>query len=162
MILYIDMDGVVASFAGAIATLDPKLQLEDSGPGYEERSKRCTDLCIANPRIFKDLEPMKGANEAIQVLKRHFEIYFLSTPMWDVPESYTDKRLWLESHYGQWAHKRLILTHRKDLNWGDFLIDDTKRNGVEGFQGEHIHIFTDPQFPDWRSVTNYLITTILV
>lgn len=161
MILYIDMDGVVASFHGAVGKLAPDLYLGD-GPDYEERSKKVDKLCRENPNIFRTLEPIEGSKEAIRELRKTFEIYFLSTPMWAVPESYADKRIWLEEHYGGWAHKKLILTHRKDLNRGDFLIDDTRRNGVEGFQGEHIHIFTDPRFPNWSSVTNYLTAKVLV
>lgn len=160
MILYIDMDGVIASFAGAIALLDPELELGD-GPDYEERSRRCTSLCRDNVNIFRGLEPISGAKGAIRDLRELYDIYFLSTPMWAVPESYSDKRIWLEDHYGEWAHKRLILTHRKDLNWGDFLVDDTTRNGTDQFKGEHVH-FGSERFPDWPSVTNYLKAKCLV
>lgn len=160
MILYIDMNGVVTNFAGAIAQLDPDLFLGD-GPDYQERSDRCTDLCVANVNIFRDLEIIPGSKQAIKELRDLYEIYFLSTPMWVVPESYTDKRIWLEENFGGWAHKRLILTHRKDLNAGAFLIDDTTRNGAGEFTGEHIHIFTEG-FPDWSSVTNYLKAKVLV
>jgi 5'(3')-deoxyribonucleotidase len=77
--------------------------------------------------------------------------------MYDIPESYTDKRLWLEKHYGDLVKKRLILTNRKDLAIGDFLIDDRLKNGSEKFTGELIH-FGTKAFPDWQSVVKYLKT----
>jgi len=55
------------------------------------------------------------------------------------------------------AYKRLILSHHKHLNKGDYIIDDRTKNGVEHFEGEHIHFGTE-QFPDWDSVCGYLVS----
>ena len=79
--------------------------------------------------------------------------------MWDVPESYTDKRLWLEKYFGTSIRKRLIITQRKDLNRGDFLVDDRTRHGVDEFQGEHIHFGTD-EFPNRMVTLEYLKNNI--
>jgi 5'-nucleotidase len=57
---------------------------------------------------------------------------------------------------GEVAYKRLILSHHKHLNKGDYIIDDRTKNGVEHFEGEHIHFGTE-QFPDWDSVCGYLL-----
>ncbi len=65
------------------------------------------------------------------------------------------KRIWIEKHFGLKAKKRLILTHRKDLNIGDYLIDDRLRNGASEFKGEHIHFATE-KFPDWECTFEYL------
>ncbi len=54
------------------------------------------------------------------------------------------------------AYKRLILTHHKELNKGDFLIDDRDANGAGSFEGEHIW-FSSPRFPDWKTVIEYLM-----
>ena len=53
-------------------------------------------------------------------------------------------------------HKRLILSHHKNLNMGDYLIDDRTANGVDEFKGEHIH-FGTAAFPNWDSVVSYLV-----
>ena len=58
-------------------------------------------------------------------------------------------------HLGPTAHKRLILSHHKNLNSGDFLIDDRTKNGAGEFGGEHIHFGTD-KFLDWKTVVQYL------
>jgi 5'-nucleotidase len=49
----------------------------------------------------------------------------------------------------------LILTHRKDLNIGDYLVDDRLRNGAGEFQGKLIHFGTD-EFPNWEVTLKYL------
>ena len=154
-VLYIDMDGVVANFDKTFKLRDPTLDTND-GPNYEERSARVYKIALKEPNIFLEFEPIEGSIEAINKLFNHFNIYFLSTPMWDLPTSFTDKRLWLEKYFGEKVKDRLILTKRKDLNIGDYLIDDTTRNGVDKFTGEHLH-FGTKDYPDWDSILKKLI-----
>jgi 5'(3')-deoxyribonucleotidase len=53
-------------------------------------------------------------------------------------------------------YKRLIISHHKNLNNGDYLIDDREKNGAKEFAGELIQ-FGSEKFPDWNSVTDYLL-----
>ncbi len=46
--------------------------------------------------------------------------------------------------------------YHKELNKGDFLIEDRDANGDANFEGEHIW-FDTPKFPDWKSVIDYLM-----
>lgn len=154
-ILYIDMDGVIADFAKAVNNIDPSLNLLNNTINNENEVDRVDEICLANPNIFHDLEPMPDSIEYVKKLFELYEVYFLSTPMWIVPESFTGKRIWLETHFGSMAAKRLILTHRKDLNIGDYLVDDRKHNGAGEFTGMHIHFGTD-RFPAWQNVYDYL------
>ena len=50
----------------------------------------------------------------------------------------------------------MILSHHKNMNRGDYLIDDRTKHGVDKFQGEHIH-FGSEKFPNWKSVLKYLL-----
>ena len=43
----------------------------------------------------------------------------------------------------------------KNLNKGDFLIDDRTKNGAGEFEGELI-LFGSEKFPDWKRVCEYL------
>jgi 5'-nucleotidase len=156
-ILYIDMDGVVADFWKAIQLNNPKIDNKKYFPTYADQEKEVDAICERNPHIFKYLSPMKDAIELTKPLFKKFDVYFLSTPMYNIPESYTDKRLWLEKYYGSLANKRLILTNRKDLAIGDFLVDDRLKYGSEKFQGDFIH-FGTKKFPDWKAVVKYLDT----
>ncbi len=103
-----------------------------------------------------NLFPLEGAIEAVNQLFPLYDLYFLSSPMWGVPESYIGKRIWIEKQFGVLAKKRLILSHRKDLHIGDFLVDDRTRNGAGDFKGFHIH-FGTPAFPDWKTTLAFLI-----
>lgn len=156
-ILYIDMDGVVADFDFAIQQIDPTLHTGD-GIDYSARAERVDALVKENPNLFHELPLIPGAENAIEKLFESglYDIYFLSTPMWDVPESFTGKRLWLEKAFGnERVKKRLILTHNKHLNIGDYLVDDRKTNGSEKFTGYHIHFGVE--YKDWDAVLEYLL-----
>jgi len=51
-------------------------------------------------------------------------------------------------------YERFILSHHKDLNRGDYLIDGRMKNGAIMFNGESI-LFGSKRFPDWRAATDY-------
>ena len=103
------------------------------------------------------MEPMSGAIEAFPKIAERYDTYILSTSPWDNPTAWIDKLLWVKKYLGPYARKRLILSHHKHLNIGDYLIDDRLKNGADRFQGVHIH-FGTADFPDWDTVVNYLIT----
>lgn len=148
-ILYIDMDGVVADFEKGIKQYLPEWDSNLHGDKTDE-------ICGSVNNFFLDLHPIEGAIDAINKLSIKYETYFLSAAMWNVPQSFTEKRLWIEKHFGSSFRKRLILTHRKDLNIGDYLIDDRTSHGAGDFKGKHIH-FGKEEFPDWSSVEKFLL-----
>ena len=137
------MDNVLVNFASAF----PKLSSEI----LTEYDSRLDDI----PDIFSLMEPMPGAVEAFKELSEKFDTYILSTSPWANPSAWSDKLIWVKNYLGPSANKRLILSHHKNLNVGDFLIDDRTKNGVNEFKGEHLH-FCTPKFPDWNSVVDYL------
>lgn len=142
-ILYVDMDNVLVDFPSGIAQVSPKLQAK-----YEDRLDEV-------PGIFGLMHPMPHAVDSYNYLSSHFDTYILSTAPWHNPSAWSDKLLWVQKYLGESAFKRLILSHHKNLNDGQYLIDDRTKNGADRFRGEHIHFGTD-QFPDWPSVVAYL------
>lgn len=147
-VLYIDMDGVMADFETAVRSMEKNMIWDDVNVNR---------VCKNNPHIFEFLPEISDAISSIYVLKDKFDIYFLSTPMCNIPESYMGKRRWLMNKFGKWSDKRLILTHRKDLCIGDYLIDDRPtKNGAGKFKGEFIHFGSD-SFQDWQAILKYLL-----
>ena len=142
------MDNVLVDFKHGINCLSA----EDKKK-YRGRYDDC-------PNIFSLMRPMPGAIESYHTLSQHFDTYILSTAPWKNPSAWQHKLEWVHKHFGKTKrssiYKRLILTHHKNLNKGDFLIDDRKKNGVEKFEGEHIHFGTS-EFPDWKTVVEYLM-----
>lgn len=147
-ILYIDMDNVLVDFPTGIAALSEELKKAYKG-NYDE-----------TPGIFSLMEPMKGAVEAVNALAEHYDIYVLSTAPWRNPSAWSDKLQWIQKYFGKEEdsplYKRLILSHHKDLNRGDYLVDDRTKNGAENFQGELI-LFGSEAYPDWDHVVRRLL-----
>ena len=141
------MDNVLVDFMSGVDRLASGVRDEFEG--------RLDDV----PGIFALMDPMPGAVEAFRELAQLFDTYILSTSPWENPSAWSDKLCWVKAHLGESAKKRLILTHHKDLNVGDFLIDDRTKHGVDKFSGEHIH-FGCPPYPDWPTVLTYLQTKV--
>jgi len=139
------MDNVLVDFSSGTAKLDPNTVNE-----YQDRLDEV-------PGIFSLMDPLKNAVASFEILSDHYNTFILSTAPWDNPSAWTDKLLWVKKHLGQKAFKKLILTHRKDLNKGHYLIDDREKNGAGDFDGELI-LFGSEKFSEWIVVRNYLLS----
>ena len=153
--LYVDMDNVLVDFASGIARLPEEIRREvaaQAEPAFDDV-----------PGIFSLMDPMPHAVECFTELASRFDSYILSTAPWANPSAWSDKLLWVKKHIGDGpsspAYKRLILSHHKNLNAGDFIIDDRTTKGVDRFGGTHIHFGTD-RFPDWPTVRDFLIAQV--
>ena len=104
-----------------------------------------------------DLEIIPGAKDAIMELSEFFEIRFLSACSWSNVDSFTEKRIWIEKHFGDFSEKKMDLSNQKDLTMGHFLVDDRTKYGAEYFIGEHI-MYGNEKFPDWEVTKKYLIS----
>jgi|TARA_B110000914_G_C15409540_1_gene421149 5'-nucleotidase len=142
--LFIDMDGVIVDFLQSIDNHPEK----DNYKGRED----------ALPDVFLNALPMEHAIDSVGKLLDcgKYEVYIASTAPWATVESLTHKRVWIQKYFGDKLKKRLILTHRKDLLIGDYLIDDRLKNGAGEFKGELLH-FGYEKFPNWDSVLKYLL-----
>jgi 5'(3')-deoxyribonucleotidase len=136
-IIYIDLDNTLADYLGMAKemNIDPKDAKHIHG-------------------FFEKLQPMPGAIEAYNRLTQHFDVYILSTAPWSNPHSLYEKILWVKQ-YLPTAYKNVIFSHHKDLNRGDYLIDDSLKNGAQDFYGQHIQIHS-AAFPTWDAVLSYI------
>ena len=141
------MDNVLVDFKSGIDKLSPDQLTEFDG--------RLDEV----PGIFQLMDPMPGAIEAYQILSDKFDTYILSTSPWLNPTAASDKFQWVKKHLEKHAYKRLILSHHKHLNQGDFLIDDRLHNGAGDFAGELIQ-FGSEKFKNWEIVTKYLLSKL--
>ncbi len=141
-IVYVDMDNVLVDFISAKAKLP--VDIWDNTEDKDEI-----------PGIFALMDPIDGAIDAYKGLCNKYDVYILSTSPWENMTAMNEKLAWVKQHLGKHAYKRLIVSHNKHLNKGDYLIDDRPNNGASEFEGEWIQ-FGSEKFPDWQSVLKYL------
>ena len=141
-ILYIDMDNVLVDFKSALE-IQPREILEKYKGNEDEI-----------PNLFSQMQPMKNAIESFNKLSEKYDTYILSTAPWENPSAWSDKLEWVKKYLGETAYKKLILTHNKHLNKGDYLIDDRTKNGADKFEGELV-LFGSEKFSDWQKVLEY-------
>lgn len=145
-IVYFDMDNVLVNFQSGIDQIPIEIQNEYIGE-------------LDNvPDIFSVMKPN---NEMVSLFNKmaedeRYDVYILSTSPWDNPTAASDKVEWVKRYLPIHGYKRLILSHNKNLNMGDYLIDDRTANGAGEFIGEHIHYGTE-KFPTVKSIEKYLL-----
>jgi 5'(3')-deoxyribonucleotidase len=142
--IYFDMDGVLVDFESGIAKIDEATK--------EQYKGRLDEI----PGIFALMEPIPGAAEVVRLLARNYDVFILTTSPWNNPTAASDKVEWVKKYLDDVFHKRLIITHRKDLLDGDYLVDDREKNGAGEFKGELLK-FGSEQFPDWEAILKYLL-----
>ena len=143
-ILYFDMDNVLVNFQSGLDQLSEEVLQQYEGQ---------LDNILS---VFSLMKPLDSAIEAYSTLAGTYDSYILSTAPWGNISSWSDKAAWVQTYLGHTAEKRLILSHNKNLNIGNYLIDDRTANGAGQFMGEHIH-FGSEKFPNWKSVLDYLL-----
>ena len=155
-IVYIDMDGVLVDFGKAIH------QFFEKHPHLEERYKSHPDHIQG---LFRNAPPMDGAIEAVKKLHESgkYDLFIATSAPWGNPLSASDKRFWIEDYFGNLFHKRMFVTHRKDLLLGDYLIDDRTKNGAGEFSGELLQFGVnwengiESEYPNWDSILKRLL-----
>lgn len=136
--IYIDMDDTICDYRGhykKMSELNPDIKYPQSQEGF-----------------FTSLRPIEDAVKSVQRLMGDFEVYILTRPSYMNPLCYTEKRIWIERHFGLEFCKNLIICSDKTLLKGDYLIDDVL---WPGFEGEQLQ-FGVGHFTGWEKVVQYL------
>ncbi len=142
-IVYVDMDNVLVNFQSGLDKISNELRMKYINDPDEI------------PGVFSLMDPIEDAISSYEFLAKNFDTYILSTSPWENPTALNDKLDWVKKYLGKVAYKRLILSHHKHLNKGDYLIDDRpNHNGVDRFEGKLIH-FTSDLYPNWKTVIDY-------
>ena len=161
-ILYIDLDNTLVDFGAHLQGIDEGVleQYRRMVEGKAEPETWYDEI----PGVFALMPAMPGAIDAYRTLAELFDTYILSTAPWENPSAWQHKVEWVHLHLGRAArtpaHKRLILSHHKNLNKGHFLVDDRPNNGAKEageVPGQQWLEFGKAPYQDWDAVTKQLL-----
>lgn len=130
-IVFIDMDDTIVDFKSGIDVIKEYAEYRHKDPNsFNENWDEV-------PGIFSHMKPIEGAIDAVSKLADHFEVHILTTAPWLNPSAWADKLTWIHNHFGDHEeavfHKKVTVSHNKQLLRGDYLIDDRYQNGAGEF-----------------------------
>jgi 5'(3')-deoxyribonucleotidase len=128
----IDVDGVLADFAGALLEEFP-LDLPEKPPWdiinlYDPERRKAVYERLADPQWWIDLPVIDGAKEGIQYLESLGHKLFYVTSPWESCEEWKPaRRTWLNQHFNVPPEN---VFPAEDKSWfrGDYLIDDKPKH----------------------------------
>jgi 5'-nucleotidase len=142
--VFIDMDGVLANYKEAF---EDAIHYNDEMPFPQSQVG-----------FFLNLVDIAGAiHSAKRLIKApHLDVYILTAPSYKNPACYTEKRMWIEKHFGLLFCQKIIICNDKSMikmTKDDYLIDDYAsgrgQDKIDGnlilFQGgnKSVHEWTD-------------------
>ena len=137
-VIYIDMDGTIADFHGAVP--------------YDCKHGELVPESLEKG-FYRNLRPIDGAKEAIQMLVDNgYDVYIASKPKFENPYCLEEKMEWVREHFPYLA-KKVLFVPNKELLRGMVLIDDDLR--WSKFNGEFIHF--NHKRDNWLDLAKHLI-----
>lgn len=148
-IIYVDLDDTLCDYKGAfdlVKESSPEIDFPQSESGF-----------------YANLLPLPDAINAFKWLckQEQLEVYILTAPSIYNPLCYSEKRLWVEQHFGFEHVHRLIISYHKNLLIGDYLIDDKGEGRGQEFFGGELLQFGTSCLRDWRDIKRFLTKNIL-
>ena len=100
-------------------------------------------------------EAVSASLKAVEYLAQRFDLQFVVSGDADGWGAMEDKRKWMEDSIGVPVWNRTVLTTRKDLLLGDYLVDaHPDENGGDSFMGTVIRLGA-PDFRDWEETITF-------
>lgn len=133
--ILLDVDGVLADFVGAVRSTVAEV---GHRLGEVTQPDFTAQLAVEHPEvhahyIFRsaarnwctEIEPYPGAARFVEQLRQHGEVVAVTAPLRHCPTWESERRAWLRRHVGI---TDVISTRRKDLVYGDVLVEDSYDN----------------------------------
>lgn len=139
-IIYVDMDGVLADFDGAI----PNIQKGVLAPEAYLQG------------FFRNLKVMPNARWGVSELLKmeEYDLFIASKPMNKNVFSATEKFQWVNEHFPELSKKIFLTCDKGHLN-GHYLIDDDKERWEKKFRGIFIHFDKMAPAKSWEEIVGF-------
>lgn len=129
--LLVDMDDVIADLCTSWFSnwelisgekLNPQIITEWDVSTYSKYGDKVYDV-FKQPGFFENLPVVEGSKDALEYLRRKYDIIIVTTPPLTAPSPLKEKNVWLDKHF-PWIKYR-VFTANKELVYGDVAIDDS-------------------------------------
>lgn len=166
----IDMDEVIADFVGKEIKLFHRLfhesvnreDLNDTNLRQLKPQFNDVLLYLRNTNgFFADLDVIPGAQDAVQKLSRHHNI-FITTAAMEFPNSVADKFNWLKKYFDFIPELNYVFCGDKSIIHADYLIDDNSRHFAHFigkgllFSAPHNRTeMTENRMNGWNDILNF-------
>ena len=129
----VDLDGVVFDFNSRMLQEFAKLGIQfSSAQEMDEKVPKDKVFTLLHRKIrartgfFRNLNLIPGSLEYVNLLRREYDVYFVSTPEYNNPTCCEDKLHDIVQNFGSDMLHKTIFTTDKTLVRVDFIIDDKK------------------------------------
>ncbi len=135
IIIYFDMDGVLADFRGYLEKHN--IAYVPHNTTDKEADTNMWECIKKVERFYYQLEPVPGAIELFQELNKKYHCEILSAipkPHWGLVGTAEDKKAWIAKYLGEKVPVNIVYREEKKNFAKDrncFLIDDLKKNIAE-------------------------------
>lgn len=119
----------------------------------EHRQRNIIYICIEET-MERDGRPLPSVMKAYRFLLEFYDIYLVAAAPTNDTEYARKMQEWTFENLGVAAYNRLISTNRKDLLYGDYLIDGLDTNGSRDFMSTRIDFGSDT-FKTWDDIIEY-------
>ena len=132
VVIYFDMDGVLADFKGYLEKHNIPYVPHDT---KDKQADAYMWECIKGvERFYYQLEPMPGVLELFQELRREYRCEILTAipkPHWGLEGTAEDKKAWVAKYLGEDVAVNIVYREQKKdfaKHRGCVLVDDLKKN----------------------------------
>lgn len=129
----------------------PVVQWIDDGQEHRERP-----IIYVSIDTLRDARgnQMSSAMKAFRYLFEHYAMYIVAPSPAYNPEYIAEVMRWAEDVVNVPAWQHLVFTNRKDLIYGDYLIDPSEEYGADDFMGTLIKFGSDT-FKTWEEIIEF-------
>ena len=122
----------------------------------DRRSGRVRPMIYVSIDALRDTHgnQQSSAMKAYRYLLENYTLYVIAPSPTNSPEYVTGVSEWVQNMVNVPAWNHVIFTNRKDMLYGDYLIDPSDDYGAADFVGTRIH-FGDDTFKTWEEIIEF-------